>query len=261
MSQWIDFCIKDEETWENVKKRLNPDSPLRYPEYYDDWKRCVKDRDYPLGIQAGSFYGWIRNWMGVENLSVMFYDNPSLVKEIINYVADFVIKVLERVVSEVKIDFANIWEDLGMKQGPLLSPNTFQEFCLPSYKKVCSFLKSYDIDVIMVDSDGNNDVIVPLWLEAGVNMLYPLEVAANTDAIEYRKKYEKRLILMGNIDKRALRHTKKEVEDEVMKKVPFLLKEGGYFPFVDHAVPPDVPLENFKYYLKLVQKIWNDINK
>jgi len=46
-----------------------------------------------------------------------------------------------------------------------------------------------------------------------------------------------------------------------MKKVPYLLKEGGYIPFVDHAVPPDVPLENFKYYLELVNKIWTDIDK
>jgi len=100
-----------------------------------------------------------------------------------------------------------------------------------------------------------------LWLEGGVNMLYPLEVAANTDAIEYRKKYGKKLILMGNIDKRALRNTKKEVEEEVMKKIPYLLKEGGYIPFVDHAVPPDVPLENFKYYLELIKKIWFEIDK
>ncbi|MCS7181412.1 MAG: hypothetical protein NZ891_08720 [bacterium] len=46
-----------------------------------------------------------------------------------------------------------------------------------------------------------------------------------------------------------------------MKKVPFLLKEGGYFPFVDHTVPPDVPLENFKYYLELVEEIWSEINR
>jgi len=261
MSQWLEFCIKDEESWEKVKKRLNPESPLRYPQYYDDWKRCIKHRDYPLGIPAGSFYGWIRNWMGVENLSVMFYDNPALVKEIINYVAEFVIKVLEKIVSEVKFDFASIWEDLGMKQGPLLSPETFAQFCLPAYKKVCSFLRSHGIDVIMVDSDGNNDVIVPLWLEGGVNMLFPLEVAANTDAVEYRRKYGKKLILMGNIDKRALRKTKKEVEEEVMRKVPYLLKEGGYLPFVDHTVPPDVPLKNFEYYLELVKEIWAEISK
>ena len=255
MSQWIEFGLKDWKTWEKYKERLNPHSPVRYPEYWEDWKRCVKDRDYPLGISAGSFYGWVRNWMGMENLSLMFYDNPELVKEIINYISDFVCKTIEKAVNEVKFDFALIWEDLGMKTGPLISPDLFKKFCLPAYKKVTDFLKSHGIDVIMVDSDGNNDVIIPLWLEGGVNGLYPLEVAADTDAVELRKKYGKKLILMGNIDKRAFRKTKKEVEEEVMKKVPFLIKEGGYIPFVDHSVPPDVPFENFKYYLELVKNL------
>jgi len=84
--------------------------PIRYPEYWDEWKRCVKDRDYPLGISAGSFYGWVRNWMGMEKC-----DNPELVKEVINYISDFVCKTIEKAVSEVKFDFALIWEDLEMK--------------------------------------------------------------------------------------------------------------------------------------------------
>lgn len=255
MSQWLEFGLKGRNDWEKFKERLNPNSPIRYPEYWDDWKTSVKKRDYPLGISAGSFYGWPRNWVGMENLSVMFYDDPIFVKEIINYIADFVCKTLEKAVSEIKFDFALIWEDLGMKTGPLISPKLFEEFCLPAYKKVTCFLRNYGIDVIMVDSDGNNDVIIPLWLEGGVNGVYPLEVAANTDAVELRKKYGKKLILMGNIDKRALIKTKKEVEEEVMKKVPYLIKNGGYMPMVDHAVPPDVPLENFKYYLELIEKI------
>ncbi|MCK4375815.1 MAG: hypothetical protein KAX19_10815, partial [Candidatus Brocadiae bacterium] len=58
------------------------------------------------------------------------------------------------------------------------------------------------------------------------------------------------------IDKRALRDgcTKAEIEKEVMSKVPQLVKQGGYSPFVDHAVPPDVPFENFRYYIDLVHE-------
>ena len=61
--------------------------------------------------------------------------------------------------------------------------------------------------------------------------------------------------MAGNIDKRALIKGKDAIKEEVMGKVPFLLEKGGYFPSVDHLVPPDVPYENFCYYVNLVRDI------
>ncbi len=40
-----------------------------------------------------------------------------------------------------------------------------------------------------------------------------------------------------------------------MSKIPYLLSTGGYFPGIDHFVPPDVPFGNYLYYLKLVRKL------
>jgi uroporphyrinogen decarboxylase len=258
MPLWLDYPIKTREDWEEYKKRLNPKSPCRYPAWWDDYKRSVKDRDYPLGISVGSFYGWVRNWMGVERLSYMLYDDPNFIREIDEYIADFVIEVTRKAVEELDLDFALFWEDLGMKVGPLISPKHFREIMLPCYKRVTEFLRKNGIDIIWVDSDGNNDPIIPLWLEGGVNGIYPLEVAADQDAVALRKKYGKDLLLMGNIDKRVLARTKEEIEREVLKKVPWLAMQGGYFPFVDHSVPPDVPLENFQYYLDLVKQAISD---
>ena len=73
--------------------------------------------------------------------------------------------------------------------------------------------------------------------------------------MKYRESYGHDLLLRGGIDKRALRHTKKEVEEEVIPKATKLLKDGGWLPFIDHAVPNDVPLENFQHYLSLVRDI------
>jgi uroporphyrinogen decarboxylase len=258
MPQWLDYPIKTREDWEEYKKRLNPKSPCRYPAWWEDYKRSVKDRDYPLGISVGSFYGWVRNWMGVERLSYMLYDDPNFVREIDEYIADFVIEVTRKAVEELDLDFALFWEDLGMKVGPLISPKHFREIMLPCYKRVTEFLHKNGIDIIWVDSDGNNDPIISLWLEGGVNGIYPLEVAADQDAVGLRKKFGKDLLLMGNIDKRVLARTKEEIEREVLKKVPWLAMQGGYFPFVDHSVPPDVPLENFQYYLDLVKQAISD---
>ena len=146
---------------------------------------------------------------------------------------------------------------MAMKTGSLISPKLFREFMMEPLKWVTKTLNEYGIKIIMVDSDGNLDDLIPLWLEANVNFIYPLEVASDCDAVRYRKQFGKEALLLGNIDKRVLRDkcTKKDIENEVMSKVLQLIKGGGFSPMVDHAVPPDVPFENFKYYMNLVHEV------
>ena len=122
MSQWLEFPIKNRRDWQSFKKRLNPNSPARYPEYWKENKHYWQNRNYPLGIKVGSFYGWIRDWVGMENLSIMLYDNSSLVHEIMEYLEYFIIETLKKAVEAIKFDFAHFWEDMAYKTGPLLSP-------------------------------------------------------------------------------------------------------------------------------------------
>lgn len=259
MPMWIDYPLRNRNTWQEFKRRLDPKAPCRYPQYWDDLKRCWKGRDYPLGISGGSYYGWIRNWMGMENLAVLYYDDPDLVEEMTNYIGDFVLAVIRRAVEEVELDFAQYWEDMAMKSGPLISPEFFRRYMSANYRKVNTFLREHGIDIHLVDSDGNVDELIPLWLEVGVNGVYPIEIAAGCDPIAYRKQYGKNLLMIGGIDKRALRFDKADVEREVMSKVPELVKQGGYSPMVDHAVPPDVPLANFQYYLDLCREVFASV--
>ena len=126
---------------------------------------------------------------------------------------------------------------------------------MPHYKNVTEFLHKHGIDIITVDSDGNIEKLMPLWLESGVNGFLPLEVAAGMDAVALRKEYGKDVILIGNIDKGVLARGKEAIQQEVMSKVPYLLSQGGYFPAIDHGVPPDVSFENYMYYLRLSREI------
>ena len=131
---------------------------------------------------------------------------------------------------------------------------------LPYYKRITGFLRKNGLEIIFVDSDGNIEELLPLYLEGGVNGVWPLEVAAGMDAVTLRKKYGRNLLMVGNIDKRMLARGKDEIEKEVLKKVPYLCSQGGYIATVDHAVPPDVSLENYLYYRDLLRKIAGDSN-
>ena len=261
MPQWIEYPMKDRGDWESIiRPRLDAKVPGRCPQgrALDEYARSVKDRDYPLGVWCGSFYGWPRSLMGVERISVMFYDDPGLIHEMCEHIAEFVIETLTPVLAKVQFDFAYTWEDMAGKAGPLCSPDTYRRFMLRPLKRVTDLLRRHGVRHIIIDSDGNNDVMVPLWLEAGVTGLRPFEAAAGCDAVAARRKYGNDLIIQGAIDKRALARGKEAIEREVLSKVPWLCAHGGYFPQVDHLVPPDVSLENYVYYSRLVRAVADD---
>jgi uroporphyrinogen decarboxylase len=256
MPKYLDHPVKDRASWNEYKKRLDPDTPARWP---GDWKAYCAERnrqDTPTLLLFSGFFGVLREWSGLERLLYWFYDDPKLVEDMMDQVLYLDMGVARRAVKDLKIDFVRFWEDMAYKSGPLISPEMFKKFMIPRYKVITDFLRSNGIDIIHVDSDGNIEELIPIWLkEVGVNFPWPLEVAAGMDGVALRKKYGKELILAGNIDKRAFLKGKGALRDEVMSKVPFLCQTGGFFPGLDHGIPPDVPFENFKYFINLLREI------
>ncbi len=250
-TQFLAYPIRNRQDWQRLRDRqLDPNAPGRYPDEAA-WQRMVAEwrgRSYVLSIDGGGFYGYIRDWVGVENLSLMLYDDPGLVREMADYLADFFIAVLYRAVEAVDIDFAMFWEDMCYKSGPLVSPATFRRFFLPGYRKVTGFLAEHGVELSWVDCDGNIEALIPLWLEGGVRGFYPLEVASDMDAAKLRAQYGQRVVLWGNVDKRALTQGPAAIDAELARLAP-TVAQGGFIPLVDHGVPDDVPYRHYLYYL------------
>ncbi|MCX7796248.1 MAG: hypothetical protein N2380_06995 [bacterium] len=258
MDQYIDFPVKDKGSFEEIKKRYDPASPIRYPLWWDELVKLWKNRDYPLCLFTNGsigLYSQLRSWVGTENISYLFYDDPRLVEEMLEFITDFIIEVSNRALRETQIDYFNFFEDFAGKGGPLISPQLFRKFLAPCYRKIIDHFSKFGIKYFWLDSDGDTRVLIPLMLEVGINCHWPLEQASGMDPIELRKIYGKDLVLCGGIDKRALTKGKKEIEEEVYSKIPPLLESGGYIPHLDHCFPPDIPYENFLYYMELKTKL------
>jgi len=74
------------------------------------------------------------------------------------------------------------------------------------------------------------------------------------DPVKLRKEYGHKLLLIGGLDKKALADGKQAIRTELDKKLPYMVKEGGYIPSVDHLVPSDVPYANYLFYLEELKK-------
>jgi len=255
MPMYLDCPVKDRKTWDSFKVRLDPNSRERYPTRWANYVNSINSLTCPVCLQVGGFFGLLREWVGHERMLYMFYDDPSLIEDILDTLLHLELQIAKRVTKEIRIDYVSYHEDMAYKAGPLISPDMFCKFLMPRYKKLNTLLNEQGIDVILVDSDGNLDLLIPLWLECGINFIWPIEIAAGCDPVAYRKKYGSELILGGGIDKRELMKNKSAIKSEVMSKVPFLAEKGGYFPGLDHAVPPEVSFENYCYFVNLLREI------
>jgi uroporphyrinogen decarboxylase len=255
MPMFLDYPVKDWATWKEYKKRLNPSTPGRWPADWDSYVEDVNKQDHPVSMYVGSFFGALHKWMGFERLLYTFYDEPNLIEDMMDTMLNLELEVIKRTVKDIKVDWARFWEDIAFKTGPLISPAMFRKFMMPRYRQITDLLHKNGIDIIFVDSDGNLNKLIPLWLECGINFFWPLEVAAGNDVVALRKEYGKDIILSGGIDKRELLKGKEAIRREVKSKLPFLLEAGGYFPCVDHAVPPDITLENYQYFINTMREV------
>ncbi len=260
MPQWLEFPVKKREDFENLKSRLNPDSKERYPDW-NEVRKIYRNRDYPLGLTISGAYAFHRELMGMEKLSYEYYDNPDFIEEITEFWHYFENKICNNVLANIEIDYVLIWEDMAFKNGPLISPSMFKKFIFNHYKNLIDAIKSQGCINILVDSDGNNYSLMDLIIKAGVNGFEPIEVAAGMDPVRLRQIYGNKLWLWGGLDKRVLSMNKRDIEREIYKKVPILLKSGGYIPAVDHAVPPDVPFENYIFFIELLRAQMADYHK
>lgn len=255
MPMYLDQPVKDRASWQEYKKRLNPHTLGRLPQDWEAYVAKMNAKDEPVLLNVGSFFGFLREWMGLEPLLFAFHDEPTLIEDMMDTLCHLEVECLTTVLQDIHVDAATFWEDMAFKTGPLISPTMFRRFMMPRYKVITELLRSKGVDVIFVDSDGNLNHLIPLWMESGVNFFWPLECAAGNDAVALRKKYGTDAILGGNIDKRALLKGKDVIREEVMSKVPYLLETGGYFPSVDHFVPPDAPFENFLYLINTLREV------
>ncbi len=261
---YIDWTLKDRASWaEHFKWRLDPDAPGRIVDHWaGQCERMADDkRDYPLGISGGSLYGWLRNWMGMENLSLQIYDDPTLFPEMVETLGTLFYTVLERALKAAKehgctFDYCSMWEDMCYNRGPLISPQMVRDVMGPQYKRTTDLLRAYGCDVVVLDCDGKVDDLIPIWMANGVNVAFPLEVGTwGADAIAYRRRFGKELLIMGAFDKHILARSKDEIRREIERLAP-LAEEGGFIPFCDHRVPADVPLDNYMHYLEQAKAIW-----
>ena len=253
---YLKSSIETADDWKRVKaERFRVDDPVRRVDVEAMNRRHPPERDYPLGIGCGSMIGKVRDLLTFEGLCYAMYDYPDMVEDMVETCCVLVENVLDQVLGEIDFDYASGWEDICFNKGPIVSVPFFRDVVTPRYKRIGDRLHAHGIDLWYTDCDGDVRPILPYLLEGGINCLFPFEVNSCAHPAELFEEYGKELRIMGGVDKIVLAQGRQEIKAYLEGLVP-LVERGGYIPFCDHRCPPNVPEENYLYYLDLKEEMF-----
>ena len=276
--RYLRFAVENRADWERVKERLDPHSPERthpideqdppetlgtsapkHPAGGSHWRdnvRACNSSKIPVRLTVTGIYWGIRDFTGMLELSVMFYDQPDLVHEMFEYWAWYLMEVLDEPLRQIKVDELILNEDMAFKQQAMMSPPLIEEFLLPRYLRLYEFFKERGVEAVVMDSDGYNNQILDAMYPQALDGIQPIEIAAGNDPEEILTRYPG-IFIHGGVDKRELARSRARLRAEVATRYRSAWQHGGFIPHCDHGVPPDIPLRNFLYYVELARGLAN----
>jgi uroporphyrinogen decarboxylase len=270
----IEFAIKTQKDYLGRRHRIVGGGGARASdEYLEEIRRTARDQqDHIVGLWVHGPFAFLRELLGVEGAMTAPYDEPEMVRMMLDDHLQVAMDAGARVADAVHPDCSYVWEDCSGSTGPFISPPIFREFCLPWYRKWKRFLLDIDVPWMVMDTDGNPTPLVGLWMEGGVDCILPWEVNA-VDILEIAEDFPT-LNLMGGIYKHVFEpgsltqvgrfetaDTRREIDIELERVVKPLRKRGGYVAGLDHAVHRGVGYRDFEYYCRRLSERYGKANR
>jgi uroporphyrinogen decarboxylase len=253
--QFLDFVIKDRDSWQKAKERMTPTRDRI------DWKAL--DRNYRVWrsrgdwIQGLLWFGFdvTHSWtVGTECVLLALVEDPEWLSDVFNTMLEVNIALLE-MVWDAGYTFDSImwYDDMGYKHNQFFSLRTYRQLLKPVHKRAVDWAHSKGMRAHL-HSCGDIRPFVPDLVEIGVDALNPLEVKAGMDPIQLKQSFGDRLVLHGGINA-VLYNDLEALEAEMRRVIPVVKENGGYIFSSDHSVPSSVSLDAFRRIIQLAKEL------
>lgn len=255
--------IESEQDWKKLKERgereLLTFTDEAIEAAYGPLKEGHDRGDYSIRLNLEGFFWVPRELMGFEQVLFAYYDEPELLHDINDFILKVYMEKAMKVIDILKPDVVYIMEDLSGKNGPLISPDCFNEFVGDYYRVLIPELKKRGVNNVFVDTDGEFTKLIPEFIKAGVDGFLPMDVNAGMDIVKVREQFP-RLKFIGGFNKLCIAEGKEAIDREFERILP-VIRGGGYIPGSDHQVPPSASLEDYRYYIRKLSEIMGQAGK
>lgn len=250
--------IRTMEDWNELKAYMLKEQELYFTDenierIYGRYKENHEKGDFSIRFRISGYFWTPRVLLGIAEHMMAFYDKPDLLHEINQYVTDMYIKYLDKIFDIIQPETILLEEDLSGANGPMLSPECFDEFVGAYYKQLFPFLKRKGVKNVFVDTDGDFTMLIPNFIEAGVDGFLPMDVNAGMDIVAVREQFPT-LKFIGGFNKLEIAKGKEAIDAEFERLLP-VIRQGGYVPGADHQVAPSTAFDDYRYYIMRLKEV------
>ncbi len=239
-------------------ERYDPDDPKRYARDFEN--RCERLSREGRVLYVDASGGGLLQMLGVIDWDSLvsacdaLVNRPALVEALMDRTTDFYCQCLDRVLSKVAVDYASFYEPIASNSGPLVSPEMFDRYAIPGYRKVIDLLDHHHVPFrIFCTTGGDLSPLLPSLLDAGFNCLWISNImSARMEYSILRREYGTDVALIGGIDSTALSRDEEAVRRAVETTVPPLLTEGRYLPCLDDRPRDNTLFPMYSLYRELL---------
>ena len=202
-----------------------------------------------IGVFTWGAYFIASHVRGMEDLFMDFALRKKYAHHLINTIADKSLMFLDEMLTNYGdgIDIVYMADDYCSQQGPLFSPQTFKEFVLPYLTRVVEKTHQHG-KKFLLHCCGAVRPLLPMAIDAGVDMLEPIQTRANgMEPQGLKRDFGNDLCFYGGVDlqETLCKSTIEQVADEVKRLIDTLGKDGGYILGPGHTyIQKDAPIEN-----------------
>lgn len=243
--------VVDADDYARVRPYLYPQAPTFDHDMVRGWGERQRRGEMVIWLTLEGYFWFPRGLFGITPHLYAFYDQAELMHRINQDLTDYNLRVLDEFCSLCQPSFMTFAEDLSYNHGPMLSKPCFDEFLTPYYRQIIPAIVERGI-VPMIDSDGDITPLIPWFEEAGLQGILPLERMAGVDVATIRQRHP-RWRMIGAFDKTVMHKGEAAMRAEFERLLP-TMRTGGFIPSVDHQTPPDVSLETYRVYLRLLRE-------
>ena len=211
--------------------------------------KCESHSDRVIigGLWTGIFGDSFRMY-GFENFLLSMVLNPELISTIVDKMTEVYLELNDSIFSELKgkIDIWYFGNDFGSQDGLLLSAEMWYQFFFRNIKELADLAHSYGLKVMMHSCGGISEII-PYLIDAGIDILDPVQVTARgMEPKSLAEKFKGKIVFHGGIDTQNLliSGTQEEVKRSSLETINLLGDNGGYIFAPSQILGPDIPVEN-----------------
>ena len=243
-----------------IPERVDPDTirfddPLMDTRYEGRFDTALRD-DLFLFCKTGGPYKRSSFLRGEEQLWIDIKDDAGWVCAFVDRVTDHMIAVGVESIRRWQMQDTGIQinDDVAANWGPFIGPETYERLFLPPLRRMVRAYRDAGARFVMHHADGNVLSLLDMWIDAGIDVINPVEYRSGMDAVKIREQYGEKLTLIGGLDNCDIlpRGDRAEVRDHILHLLE--AGRGGGYVLGPHSIGPDIAVDTMVYVLELLEE-------